>query len=481
MANDPNTIQYVIQEDGFWYVASKDRTPGVPEITVSAKGVANGLSTEYNDGYDFGPDSYNPSITSGVPLTQTSGIEEAWGYAALHPTSFNIQTGTYKILPIHLSSGFFICTKSFTIDLQPIVYNGTSYLPGNVQMNGSGLMSTYIIVNLSSGYLITINPTMNNIDFYFADFQPLGGKSPYAPAGFMFYDSVAAANGTDFTNPLHLQNIDVGNGKWSDHSFYFRGMKYATLVDYSEYGSGTSEIYIEADGSIAIFGGFQTGGTFPSAFLELDFFSVYNYVSRYNIPMPSNSGFEVIPSINVYGGRIVGFALGGNVYNIGMYGGALSTPANSTVLTMLSGVSALTINRVTAKGLNANHPPITLAASGITITAIEADTVTNNTGQFAINNNGFPQTTVSGTTAGSFVASMPEQGATYKKVIIYLNGYENDSTTAQTYTYPVPFSTVAEITANTASVPVVSTSLTEFSIAPDTTTAYTGIIVIEGY
>ena len=53
MANDPNTIQYVIQEDGFWYVASKDRTPGVPEITVSAKGVANGLSTEYNDGYDF--------------------------------------------------------------------------------------------------------------------------------------------------------------------------------------------------------------------------------------------------------------------------------------------------------------------------------------------------------------------------------------------------------------------------------------------
>ena len=80
MANDPNTFQYVIQEDGFWYIASKDRTPGVPEITVSAMGVANGLSTEYNDGCDFGPDSYNPSITSGVPLTQTSGIQEAWNY-----------------------------------------------------------------------------------------------------------------------------------------------------------------------------------------------------------------------------------------------------------------------------------------------------------------------------------------------------------------------------------------------------------------
>ena len=91
------------------------------------------------------------------------------------------------------------------------------------------------------------------------------------------------------------------------------------------------------------------------------------------------------------------------------------------------------------------------------------------------------QTTVSGTTAGSFIASQPEQGSSYKKVIIYLDGYENDTTTAQTYTFPVAFSTIAEITSNTASVPVVSTSLTEFSIAPDTTTAYTGIIVIEGY
>ena len=88
---------------------------------------------------------------------------------------------------------------------------------------------------------------------------------------------------------------------------------------------------------------------------------------------------------------------------------------------------------------------------------------------------------LAGTTAGSFIASMPIDTSMYKKVMIYLDAYENDSTTAQTYTYPVPFSTVAEITSNTASVPVVSTSLTEFSIAPDTTTAYTGIIVIEGY
>ena len=99
MANDPNTIQYVIQEDGFWYVASKDRTPGVPEITVSAKGIANGLSTEYNDGYDFGPDSYNPNSTANPPYTETSGIQEAVNYILSSPEGGRVKLlgGTFMV------------------------------------------------------------------------------------------------------------------------------------------------------------------------------------------------------------------------------------------------------------------------------------------------------------------------------------------------------------------------------------------------
>ena len=112
-ANDPTTIQYVIQEDGFWYVASKDRTPGVPEITVSTKGVANGLSTEYNDGFDFGPDSYNPSITSGVPLTQTSGIQEANDYLVSISLNGKISSGSASL--IELQSGVFYVSKGITL------------------------------------------------------------------------------------------------------------------------------------------------------------------------------------------------------------------------------------------------------------------------------------------------------------------------------------------------------------------------------
>ncbi|MEM3846861.1 MAG: hypothetical protein QXU98_14285 [Candidatus Parvarchaeota archaeon] len=91
------------------------------------------------------------------------------------------------------------------------------------------------------------------------------------------------------------------------------------------------------------------------------------------------------------------------------------------------------------------------------------------------------QTTIAGTTAGSFVASMPFQGSSYKKVIVYLNGYENDTTTAQTYTFPTAFTNTPVITTNSASVPGVSVSTTALSLAPDTTTAYTGWIIIEGY
>ena len=78
-------IPYIIAENGYYYVAYKEKAK-VPEIVVSAKGVANGLSEQYNDGWDFGPDSYNPNSTANPPYTQTSGIQEAWHYVFL-PTS----------------------------------------------------------------------------------------------------------------------------------------------------------------------------------------------------------------------------------------------------------------------------------------------------------------------------------------------------------------------------------------------------------
>ena len=73
------TIPYIIAENGYYYVAYKEKVK-VPEIVVSSKGVANGLSEEYNDGWDFGPDSYSPTSTSAIPYTETAGVQEFFDY-----------------------------------------------------------------------------------------------------------------------------------------------------------------------------------------------------------------------------------------------------------------------------------------------------------------------------------------------------------------------------------------------------------------
>lgn len=85
-----------------------------------------------------------------------------------------------------------------------------------------------------------------------------------------------------------------------------------------------------------------------------------------------------------------------------------------------------------------------------------------------------------GTTAGTVYWSMPFQGTSYKKCVVYLSAYENDTAVAQTITYPTAFADVPLIT-NPSTVPGVTTTATELSIDPDTTTAYTGWIVVEGF
>jgi hypothetical protein len=89
-------IPYIIAENGYYYVAYKEKVK-VPELTVSAKGVANGLSEEYNDGYDFGPDSYSPTSTSAIPYTETVGWQEAVNYAQKTNNTIKGLSGTYII------------------------------------------------------------------------------------------------------------------------------------------------------------------------------------------------------------------------------------------------------------------------------------------------------------------------------------------------------------------------------------------------
>ena len=187
MANDPNTIQYVIQEDGFWYIASKEKNPYVPELTVSAKGVANGLSTEYNDGYDFGPDSYDPTSTATPPYTQTSGMQEAWNYSLVNGNGeIVITTGRFYIYsPLFLLSDNQVITIKGSLNDGdfldsttnfPIIVNRTSGTVPYVEVGSTssvdmafGLSHIGFLGNASaSDGIVTVNVMnfWNNVNTY---------------------------------------------------------------------------------------------------------------------------------------------------------------------------------------------------------------------------------------------------------------------------------------------------------------------------
>ena len=69
---------------------------GKPNIEVSSKGIANGLSSVINDGADFGPDTTKGATAPGQygsPYTNAFGTQEAIDYVM---TSGG---GVVKILP----------------------------------------------------------------------------------------------------------------------------------------------------------------------------------------------------------------------------------------------------------------------------------------------------------------------------------------------------------------------------------------------
>jgi len=66
---------------------------GKPYITISSKGLANGLSEYFNDGADFGPDS----LQADGSLTQTCGIQEAIDYAYPLGEEINLIGHIFKI------------------------------------------------------------------------------------------------------------------------------------------------------------------------------------------------------------------------------------------------------------------------------------------------------------------------------------------------------------------------------------------------
>lgn len=90
-------------------------------------------------------------------------------------------------------------------------------------------------------------------------------------------------------------------------------------------------------------------------------------------------------------------------------------------------------------------------------------------------NTGVPQTTLTGS-AGTAICSQPFQGTSYKKVIVYLNGYTDTST--QTYTFPTAFTQTPYVYGLAGGVSGATTTATTIKF---TTTLLSGFVICEGY
>ena len=213
--NDPVLIPYVIQEGSFWYVAYKEKVK-VPEVVVSAKGVANGLSEEYNDGWDFGPDSYDPTSTANPPYTQTSGIQEACDY------SFSVYGYTYvKIIgqvlqisnTIYLHSEGMVIIEGIASNNQAIPKTGVPNTLSTIQQNA--VMPIFANYNSSAQYVFATH-IFKNLELYLN----IGDNTTKA----MYFNSTASYN----VNSIYIRdvrfnayNTNVANySLYSDNAFY---------------------------------------------------------------------------------------------------------------------------------------------------------------------------------------------------------------------------------------------------------------------
>ena len=68
-----------------------------------------------------------------------------------------------------------------------------------------------------------------------------------------------------------------------------------------------------------------------------------------------------------------------------------------------------------------------------------------------------------------------------KIMMLYFNGYENDTTTNDTITFPIAYVNAPTVIAGSSTLPAMSATATVLTItSPDATTTYTGTAIIAG-
>jgi hypothetical protein len=214
--------------------------------------------------------------------------------------------------------------------------------------------------------------------------------------------------------------------------------------------------------------------------------------TSYGNLLPTGMSQSILLGRNATGTNSSQFVIGDYSYQVTdtYFGGVYSSTAGSVTNHTLHGMGAAGSNNVggnltiaggqgtgTGVGGSILFQTAPAGSSGSSANALVTVAKIDPNGAF---DSSVAQTTVTptgGSAAGTIVCSMPFAGSSYKKVIIYFNGYTY-GTNAQVYTFPTAFTNMPFVSASNVTV-TATASTTTYTIT--VAVAQTGWVILEGF
>jgi len=408
--------------------------------------------------------------------TQTAGIQEAINYMfTQYQTTITPSGSAWEttVPIIKLTNGNFTVTKGIQINIP------SSNIPNGFAIYGVDQMSTYIDVETNDDLFKVNNPTNFNEQITLANFQSTVIPG-FTPNSLLNWRDLQLNSQT-----LIVQHVNGSDGGWVNGTLYLNNLANVILFDHERYGTSVNIsnviYYTDIGGTNDLTN--VLGQTNNGAMVISNLTNIWEalidgaWIGWYVL---NNCG-----AIKIRGNQFMGLVLSGNngTIDIDASGNYINTGPNSSTPTIIynnSGTS-ITVDNFTMKLYYYwRQSGMQFWNGNISFNNIEIEL-------YGINNSTVPsfvlptQSTVSGTTAGTVNIISTKYTKNYKKYIIQFSGYENDTTTNQAINYPLPFNTSAVISANNTGLTISATTSGITITSPNSTTTYSGIVIVEGY
>ncbi len=322
-------------------------------ITISSKGIANGLSTIPNDGADFGPDT---------PRTQTIGIQEACDFA-MHNGVYDTENNFYHIPKIQLLEGYYKLTTS--------VYISPPVNIANFDIAGISSMAAWIGIDVNAPAFLFDHTSSNlaGAQFTFSHIQfqnfNLGSNGTGVSIPFVSGDPGYGAL-TFIGNDLNASN-DFTNG--SPGMLSLSGLGFVTLNDMAAYEGPIGTFTDCGDIYIRVVGNYGNS-------------SIFNNCQEVVIDHMNGGGGAVLNNVNTFAvtgvwAQYFSLSIAGTVNSIIINELIPYSNPNTPIFTLYSGASAtvdsFTVNKLSL-GNTGNTP--TLISGNVSILAKRIGLVT---------------------------------------------------------------------------------------------------------